>query len=397
MEETNTTTETRESPAPTPGLVRPVEGRLLAGVAKGLADRLNLPELLVRAAFVLLTFAGGLGIVLYAAGWFLIRSEDEPDSPAERLFSGASGTRSWLGIGLVFLAMVILLDNFTFLDGGIVWAIGLLVVGVLLYTGDFPRSSRKSATTEGSEVMTTTDTAPAVTETKTPSGGEPAGGGTPPTPTPTPPILPPTPQVPREKSYLGRVTIGSMLLAVGILAILDNIPGVPVYPEPRHYLALAVTILGLGLIVGGFAGRARWLILVGVVLVPTLIFSPVFEWDWTSDTFDRTVVVTAFDELEEAYSLDVGNLVIDLTDLPWDGEEIDLSATVDAGNIEIRVPPDVAVIGSGSVDIGRVAGPGQESAGLGSPGIDFNIPGTEGEVDLDLQVDVGNIDVRVRN
>ena len=39
-----------------------------------------------------------------------------------------------------------------------------------------------------------------------------------------------------------------------------------------------VTIIGVGLIVGAFAGRARWLILVAVVLIPTLLFSPVFEW-----------------------------------------------------------------------------------------------------------------------
>ena len=33
-----------------------------------------------------------------------------------------------------------------------------------------------------------------------------------------------------------------------------------------------------------------------------------------------------------------GNLVIDLTDLPRDGETVDLEARVDAGNIEIWLP-----------------------------------------------------------
>ena len=88
---------------------------------------------------------------------------------------------------------------------------------------------------------------------------------------------------PKETSYLGRITIGVVLVSLGVLAILDNIPGLPIEPQPRHYMALATVVVGLGLIVGGFVGRARWLILIGALLVPTLLFSPVFEYDWNSD------------------------------------------------------------------------------------------------------------------
>ena len=169
MEQTNTTEtpEALEAPVVTRELVRPREGRIVAGVAQGLANRYDLPVLLIRVIFVLLTFAGGLGVALYAAGWFLIRSDDEADTPAQRIFSGASTSRSWIGIGLVFLAILILLDNFTFLSTGIVWSVGLLVVGVLLYTGDLPRLVRNEQGNdekEGVQQMTTTD-APATTET----------------------------------------------------------------------------------------------------------------------------------------------------------------------------------------------------------------------------------------
>lgn len=61
---------------------------MLAGVAQGLADRFDIPVLLVRALFVILTLGGGMGLALYFTGWFLIRSEDSPESPAEQLFSG---------------------------------------------------------------------------------------------------------------------------------------------------------------------------------------------------------------------------------------------------------------------------------------------------------------------
>jgi len=402
MEQTNTT-GAPEAPVITRELVRPREGRIVAGVAQGLANRYDLPVLLIRVIFVLLTLAGGLGVALYAAGWFLIRSDDEATTPAERIFSSASTSRSWIGIGLVFLAILILLDNFTFLSTGIVWSVGLLVVGVLLYTGDLPRLVRNQESDEqkGVQQMTSIETPVAETvanETAAPvapSGPGDAGDAVPPTPTPTPPILPPPPPKPKETSYLGRITIGLVLVSLGVLAILDNIPGIPIEPQPRHYIALATVVVGLGLIVGGFIGRARWLILIGALLVPTLLFSPVFEYEWNTDEFDRTVSPDTFTELEDSYALEVGNLVIDLTDLPWDGETVDLEASVDAGNIEIWIPPGVGLEGEASVDVGHVGAFGRESSGLGGPTLEFDTPGPAGTVVLDATVDLGNIDIQI--
>lgn len=243
--------------------------------------------------------------------------------------------------------------------------------------------------------MTTTEQRNPEIETKAGSASDDStgGGGVPPTPGPTPPILPPSASKPRERSMLGQLTIGAMLIGLGVLALLDNIPGVAIEADPRHYLALAVVILGLGLVIGGFAGRARWLIIIGAILVPTLMFSPVFEYDWSSDTFDQVVSPSSFADLEPSYSLDVGNLVIDLRNLPWDGETIELSANVDAGNLEIRFPDDIAVVGEASVDVGRVSADGRQSAGLGDPSLELDIPGSSGTVLLDARVDVGNIDI----
>ncbi len=386
------TTTTTESPTESrPELVRPVEGRVLAGVSIGLANRLDMPAWLLRAAFIVSAFFGGLGIALYAAGWALIRAEDETESPAERFFGDVSSTRSWVGIGLIFLAALILLDNLTFLSGGVVWAVGLLVLGVLLYTGHI--STGRNSTRETKEGVQEMTTEQLETETGSTSGDSPADGGSPPTPGPTPPILPPSASRPPETSMLGRLTIGAMLIGLGLLALIDNLPDVPIEADPRHYLALAVAILGGGLIVGGFAGRARWLIIVGAILVPTLMFSPVFEYDWSSDTFDQVVSPSSFDDLEPTYTLDVGNLVIDLRNLPWDGETVELVATVDAGNLEIRFPDDIAVVGEASVDVGRVSADGRQSAGLGDPSLELDIPGSSGTVLLDARVDVGNIEI----
>src|SRR5581483_7725239 len=58
-----------------PALRRPVQGRMLAGVAAGLARYFGIDETLVRIAFVVLTVAGGVGLPLYLAGLLLIPEE----------------------------------------------------------------------------------------------------------------------------------------------------------------------------------------------------------------------------------------------------------------------------------------------------------------------------------
>ncbi|WP_030259484.1 MULTISPECIES: PspC domain-containing protein, partial [Streptomyces] len=53
-------------------LYRSPQGRMLGGVAHGLAVHLGLPVRWVRFAFVLLFFAQGIGALLYAAFWFVV-------------------------------------------------------------------------------------------------------------------------------------------------------------------------------------------------------------------------------------------------------------------------------------------------------------------------------------
>ena len=59
-------------------LVRPLQGRWLAGVAAGFADYFGLDVALVRAIFAVATALGLLGVLVYLAAWLLVPEEGEP-------------------------------------------------------------------------------------------------------------------------------------------------------------------------------------------------------------------------------------------------------------------------------------------------------------------------------
>ncbi|MGI9006560.1 MAG: PspC domain-containing protein [Streptosporangiaceae bacterium] len=68
-------------------LRRPVQGRLLGGVAAGLARYLGADINLVRIGFVLLAFLGGAAIPVYILAWLLIPEDGAAQSIAGELFS----------------------------------------------------------------------------------------------------------------------------------------------------------------------------------------------------------------------------------------------------------------------------------------------------------------------
>jgi len=110
-----------------------------------------------------------------------------------------------------------------------------------------------------------------------------------------------------------------------------------------------------------------------------------------------------FAEVADEYAIDLGEMVIDLRELPWDGRELELEAAIDAGNLEIYLPQGVGLIGEASVDVGRVSSVDMSglrqngervSAGLGEPSLTFDEPGELGTVILDAHVDLGNIEIQ---
>ena len=76
-------------PQPLP-LCRPIQDRMLAGVAAGLARYLGVDVTVVRIVLAVLAIVGGLGVPLYLAGWLLIPEEGAEYSIASELIQSLS-------------------------------------------------------------------------------------------------------------------------------------------------------------------------------------------------------------------------------------------------------------------------------------------------------------------
>jgi phage shock protein PspC (stress-responsive transcriptional regulator) len=66
-------------------LRRSLEGRMVAGVAAGVARYLDVDVVVVRIALVALTLMAGIGVPLYVAAWLLVPDEDAELSVADHL------------------------------------------------------------------------------------------------------------------------------------------------------------------------------------------------------------------------------------------------------------------------------------------------------------------------
>ena len=57
-------------------IYRKWDDRMIAGVCSGIAQYLNWDVSFIRIAFVIMTFIGGVGAILYAIFWFMFPNEE---------------------------------------------------------------------------------------------------------------------------------------------------------------------------------------------------------------------------------------------------------------------------------------------------------------------------------
>ena len=206
------------------------------------------------------------------------------------------------------------------------------------------------------------------------------GAGTPPPaqpptaqpPAPAPqPIAPPP--APRPRSPLGAITLGLALVTTGVVAALDQIDGIPIDADITHLFAVMLLVLGLGQLVGAVWGRARWLTIVAIFLLPPVIFGAVVrevdtEFDLDLDGVslgsgigERVLVIDGQDELPDNLDLAAGSIELDLSNWDPDAEtredlDADEDVTIDmgAGEVTVTLPDDVRWRLVGEVRVGEI-------------------------------------------
>ncbi len=311
--------------------------RWVAGVASGIADHAAVPPWVVRIGFVLSTPIGGLGPIVYAFLWWLMPRRDLTESAAQRTARRFPQAPVWLGISLVAGGGLLFAGQLGWMSPMVVAALGLIAIGALLFLresdGD-PGATRPPADDTRAPL-------PAVGP-QTPRMGE---------ETDLPPASLPTSsrrRPRRDPSFLGPLTLGVGLLVVAIAALLDL--GGAITFTLAQTAALLLLVLGVGIAVGGFVGRARWLVVPVLAIAPFALVLTVLHIDLDDGVGDRTVTIRTLDERVER-RLAGGEMTVDLIDLR-PGESGTIRVHVGAGMLTLNIPDDITVELVGSVGVG---------------------------------------------
>ena len=411
-------------------LERPLAERSLAGVAASIANYTNIAVGFVRAAFVISIFFGGIGLGAYAAGWILIRAEGDDESLVEKWLGNAKSLSSWIGLGLLAIALIIVMGSIGAFSGTAMLAIGLVVLGVLAFRGSFddgmlnfnrPRPPPPAAgavdvlapdapnvadddadahddvaddahddddadgvAEGGSDIEAAREEFDA--EIPVPVGGEPLVPTEPPSHVVT---VPPRP--PRRRSRLGRFTLAALLISVGSMAVADT--GGVIDFSPGAYFAVALIMVGAGLAIGTVYGRAYSLVFIGLLLVAMLQVTSWFDLRLGGGFGDPTYRVESVVELESDYRLLAGQLRLDFSRLDPVGT-VSTEVSLGAGEMLVELPSDVNLIIDMRVVVGELTTPDGTYNGTDLRRVFEHHPeGAVGTINIDAEVGFGQLHI----
>ncbi|HEU4424464.1 MAG TPA: LiaF domain-containing protein [Pilimelia sp.] len=190
--------------------------------------------------------------------------------------------------------------------------------------------------------------------------------------------------------------LSAALLALGVIMLLD-LAGTQV--ATSFYFSVPLAILGAGLVVGAWRGRARMLIALGIVLSICLAVTASIENRSPNDA-GRSVTwqPASIAQLGNPYEIGMGNATLDLSAVDFAGSSTSVDVHVSVGNLDVVVPPDVDVTVQAKVDVGNAIVFGEQWGGINQPEraiVDDGADGSGGgELSVRATVDVGDLEVR---
>jgi phage shock protein PspC (stress-responsive transcriptional regulator) len=320
-------------PAEPKRLTRSGSNAIIGGVASGLGRYFGVDPLLFRVGFVVLSFAGGFGVLAY-----LLLLAFMPSDGGERP-GGTSRFAAVAGALVLGIALVAFLDGPFFFFGPALLVLAVVALaGVVLWRALGGRPGGDPARTFGRVVL--------------------AG--------------------------LLAIAVAGAALGVGLAAALGG--GV--------VIASLAVVAGLVLIGTAFVGGARWLIVPALALVLPLGVVAAGDLDLEGGVGERQYRPATMSELRDRYELGIGALDVDLRDLELPSGRTDMAVEVGLGEAVVYVPEGACVtsdveIGAGVADVFDVENDGIDVsfADDGTP------PAGRPQLHIDANVGLGAIEV----
>jgi phage shock protein PspC (stress-responsive transcriptional regulator) len=407
-------------------LVRPLQGRYVAGVCGAVARATNTDPVLWRVLLAVLGVLGGTGVLLYLIGWLIIPSEGDTASPIESLLGKGRSGMAPLSVvllgGAALLTFAFIVNSgarASMLAAAVILGAFLLIKrgGAASFPGAPPAAppgppppgqpqAAEEPTVPFVAAPTGTPAAEPVTTppayTPPPPSAPPTGGFRPPfaphgpfaghtPPPPAPPAPPRPPKPPKERSILGRLTFFAVIMVTGLIGAVD-MSGVDV--DISAYFAAALVTTALGLIVGAWFGRARGLIALALVLSFALGVSSGLERfgrEWTPSVYRPTTITAVADQ----YDFNVGNVTLDLRQVDFAGQTQAIAVNMKLGQLKVLLPEKVDATVEAGVEGGRLVLFGEEFADSSyRQAVDLGADGAGGgNLTLDIRLEAGNVEV----
>jgi hypothetical protein len=214
---------------------------------------------------------------------------------------------------------------------------------------------------------------------------------------PAPPPRPPKP--PKERSPLGAATFSLIFVALGLVAALDL--GNVVTIQPSTYFFGVLVTIALGLLVGSWFGRARWLIALGFVAAAALGISTIAESQVNryetsgADVYWQPINAQA---MAERYEHNGGTAVLDLSKVDFADREEVVDVHLNFGDLKVIVPPNVDTTVDAEVNAGDAIIFDNRSSGIQTtPGriVDLGADGEGGgKLTISIKVNLGSAEVQ---
>ncbi len=176
----------------------------------------------------------------------------------------------------------------------------------------------------------------------------------------------------------------------------------PLFPEARQHCygfiagAAALVTIALGLIVGAWFGRARGLIALALLTTVGLLISTGTE-RWGGEVGNSVYRPDTLNAVADRYDFTAGNATLDLRGIDFTGQQQAITATMKLGQLRVLVPPTVDTTATVRMENGRALILGKEFDGREVDGQSVTDLGTDGTgggtLNLDLQLDTGNVEV----